>query len=40
MGQDAGVMGDPTVATREFGEKAIAAVVDDLKEILIEIAES
>ena len=40
MGKDAGVMGDPTVATKEFGEKVIAAAVDDLTELLLEIVKS
>jgi len=40
MGEDAGVMGDPTVATKEFGEKVIAAVVDELAELLVEIVKS
>jgi creatinine amidohydrolase len=38
--EDAGVMGDPTVATRGFGEKVIAAAVDDLIELLLEIVRS
>jgi len=37
MGKNAGVMGDATVATKEFGEKVIEAVVDDLTELLLEI---
>lgn len=40
MGENAGVMGDPTVATKEFGEKVIAAVVDELTELLVEIVKS
>ena len=40
MGQNAGVMGDPTVATKESGEKIIAAAVDDLAELLLEIVKA
>jgi len=35
-----GVMGDPTVATKETGEKIIAAVVDDLTQIIVEVVQS
>ena len=35
-----GVMGDPTVATRETGEKIVKAVVDDLAEITVEVVKS
>lgn len=40
MGRDAGVMGDPTVSSIEYGEKAIEACVDGLVELLVEIVES
>ncbi len=40
MGENAGVMGDPTVSTKEFGEKAIAACADNLAELLVEIVKS
>jgi creatinine amidohydrolase/Fe(II)-dependent formamide hydrolase-like protein len=30
-------MGDPTVASRETGEKIISAVVDDLAKIIVEV---
>lgn len=40
MGENAGVMGDPTVAAKEFGEKAIEAVIDELEELLLEIVKS
>ena len=39
-GEGSGVMGDPTVASRETGEKIIAAVVDDLAKIIVEIVGS
>lgn len=35
-----GVMGDPTVATKETGEKIISAVVDDLAKIIVEVVQS
>lgn len=35
-----GVMGDPTVATKETGEKIIVAVVDDLAQLIVEVAQS
>jgi creatinine amidohydrolase len=35
-----GVMGDPTVASKETGEKIIKAVVDDLAEIIVEVVKS
>jgi len=35
-----GVMGDPTVASRETGEKIIKAVVGDLAEIIVEVVRS
>lgn len=35
-----GVMGDPTVASRETGEKIISAVVDDLVKIIVEVVKS
>ncbi len=35
-----GVMGDPSSATKETGEKYIAAVVDELTEIIVGIAKS
>ncbi len=38
MGTSPGVMGDPTVASRETGEKIIAAVVDDLADIIAQAA--
>jgi len=40
FGTNPGVMGDPTVASRETGEKIIKAVVDDLAEIIVEVVES
>lgn len=40
MGSGAGVMGDPTVASRETGERIIKAVVDDLAEIIMEVVKS
>jgi len=40
MGENAGVMGDPTMATKEFGEKVITTVVDELTELLMEIVKS
>lgn len=40
MGTGAGVMGDPTVASKETGEQIIKAVVDDLVEIIVEIVKS
>jgi creatinine amidohydrolase len=40
MGASQGVMGDPTVASRETGEKIAAAVIRDLAEIIVEVAES
>jgi len=39
-GTDAGVMGDPTVASRETGEKIIEAVVNNLADLIVEIVES
>ena len=36
-GRSPGVIGDPTVASRETGEKIIAAVVDDLTRLILEI---
>jgi creatinine amidohydrolase len=36
----AGVMGDPTLASRETGEKIIKAVVSDLAEIIVEVVRS
>ncbi|MDP2931471.1 MAG: creatininase family protein [Chloroflexota bacterium] len=38
-GLSPGVLGDPTVASRETGEKIITAVVDDLAKIILEIME-
>jgi hypothetical protein len=35
-----GIMGDPSAATREAGEKLIAAVLDELTEIIVAIAKS
>ena len=35
-----GVMGDPTVASRETGAQIATAVVDDLAQIILEIAQS
>ncbi|MBA7560020.1 Creatinine amidohydrolase [subsurface metagenome] len=35
-----GIMGDPTVATKETGEKIVSAVVDDLTKVIVEIVES
>lgn len=40
LGTGSGVMGDPTVASRETGEKIIEAVVDDLVKIMVEIVKS
>jgi creatinine amidohydrolase len=40
MGKHAGVWGDPTVATKEFGEKVIEAAVNDLADLLLEIADA
>ena len=40
FGTNPGVMGDPTVASWETGEKIIKAVVDDLAEIIVEVVES
>ena len=40
MGTGNGVMGDPTVASRETGEKVAAAVIKDLAEIIVEIVRS
>ena len=40
FGTGSGVMGDPTVASRETGEKIIKAVVDDLAEIIVEVVKS
>lgn len=40
MGTNPGVMGDPTVASRETGEKILKAVVDDLAEIIVEVVQS
>jgi len=36
----AGVMGDPTVASKETGAKILEAVVDDLAKLIVEIVES
>lgn len=35
-----GIMGDPTVATKETGEKIVSAVVDDLAKVIVEIVRS
>ena len=40
FGTHSGVMGDPTVATKETGEKIVKAVVDDLAEIIVEVVKS
>jgi len=40
MGKQAGVWGDPACSTREFGEKAIEAAVNDLSALLLEIVEA
>ncbi len=40
MGTNPGVMGDPTVASRETGKKIIKAVVNDLAEIIVEVVQS
>ena len=40
LGTGSGVMGDPTVASRETGEKIVKAVVDDLAEIIVEVVKS
>ncbi len=39
-GQGSGVMGDPTVASRETGGEIVSAVVDDLAQIILEIVRS
>lgn len=38
--REGGVMGDPSAATKEAGEKLIAAVLDELTEIVVAIAKS
>lgn len=35
-----GIMGDPTVASKETGEKIISVVVDDFTKVIVEIVES
>ena len=40
MGTASGAMGDPTVASRESGEKFLAAIVADIVEIIKEIVQS
>jgi len=40
MGTAAGAMGDPTVASRESGEKFLAAVIADVVEVIKEIVKS
>lgn len=40
LGTGPGVMGDPTLASRETGEKVIQAVVNDLAEIIVEVVKS
>jgi creatinine amidohydrolase len=40
LGSGNGVMGDPTVASKETGEKIAKAVVDDLAQIILEIVAS
>ncbi|MDP2917726.1 MAG: creatininase family protein [Dehalococcoidia bacterium] len=40
LGSGVGVMGDPTVASRETGEKIAEAVVNDLVQIILEVARS
>ena len=40
MGRGHGVMGDPTVATRETGEKIVEAIINDLAEIIVEVVAS
>ena len=40
MGIDRGVMGDPTVASKETGEKIAEAVIKDLAEVIIEVVTS
>ncbi|MFC1971462.1 creatininase family protein [Chloroflexota bacterium] len=39
-GTNIGVMGDPTVASKETGEKLLKAVIDDLAEIIVEVVRS
>ncbi len=39
-GEVPGVVGDPTVASRETGEKMLAAVIDDLIKLILEIVSS
>lgn len=40
MGNGKGVMGDPTVASKDTGEKVANAVINDLVEIIIEVINS
>jgi creatinine amidohydrolase/Fe(II)-dependent formamide hydrolase-like protein len=40
MGTAFGAMGDPTVATRESGEKFLAAIIADIVELMTEIVKS
>jgi creatinine amidohydrolase/Fe(II)-dependent formamide hydrolase-like protein len=40
MGSGQGVMGDPTVASRDTGEKVAEAVIRDLAEIIVEVVNS
>jgi creatinine amidohydrolase len=40
MGTAFGAMGDPTVATRESGEKFLAAIIADIVELITEIVKS
>jgi len=35
-----GIMGDPTAATKENGQRFLSAVIDDVAEILVAIARS
>ena len=39
-GESSGVMGDPTVASRETGEKVVLTVVGGLVEIIVGIVKS
>jgi creatinine amidohydrolase len=40
LGKGNGIMGDPTVASKETGEKIAEAVVKDLSQIIMEVVES
>ena len=38
--EETGICGDPTMASRETGEKVLEAAVNDLAEIIVQVAES